>query len=95
MGQDKPVVTEQLRLPRHHTIVHPFLTLPQQRVFDPSMVTSLIIDHALEDLDDWPLHTEVDWYRHYTNNLEAKHRTLAQLRAEIRTVTGEIHKSVF
>ena len=95
MGQDKPVVTEQLRLPRRHTIVHPLLTLPQQHVFNPSMVTSLIIDHALEDLDDWPLRAEVDRYRHYTNDLEAKHRTLAQLQAEIRTVTGKIHESIF
>lgn len=95
MGRDKPVVTEQLRLPRRHTILHPLLTAPQQRVFDPEMVTTLIIDHALEDIDDWPLCAEVDRYRYYTNDLAAKHRTLTQLRAEIHTTTGEIHKSVF
>ena len=95
MGRDKPVVTEPLRLPRRHTIIHPLLTAPQQRVFDPEMVTTLIIDHALEDLDDWPLRAEVDRYRYYTNDLAAKHRTLAQLRAEIRTTTGELHESVF
>ena len=79
MGQDKPVVTEQLRLPRRHTVLHPLLTAPQQRVFDPEMVTTLIIDHALEDIDDWPLRAEVNRYCYYTNDLAAKHRTLAQL----------------
>lgn len=59
------------------------------------MVTSLIINQALEDLDDWPLRVEVDRYSYYTNDLEAKHRTLMQLRAEIRTVTSKIHESVF
>ena len=54
------------------------------------MVTTLIIDHTLEDLDDWPLRAEVNRYRYYTNDLAAKHRTLVQLRAEIRTTTGEL-----
>ena len=79
MGQGKPVVTEQLCLPRRHTIIHPLLTAPQQHVFNPGMVTSLIINQALEDLDNWPLRVEVDRYRYYTNDLEAKHRTLMQL----------------
>ena len=43
------------------------------------MVTTLIIDHALEDIDDWPLRAEVNRYCYYTNDLAAKHRTLAQL----------------
>ena len=62
MGVGEPIFSEPLRLPHPGIAERALLTAPQQRVFDPGMLTSTVIDQALEQLDDWVLHAEVDRY---------------------------------
>ena len=79
MGVGHPVHTEALRLPHPGTADRILLTAPQQRTFDPGMLTSTLIDQALEQIDDWGLKAEVDRYQFNVNQMEAKHKTMVQL----------------
>ena len=95
MGIGHPVHTEPLRLPHLGDANRTLLMAPQQRTFDPGMLTSNLIDQALEQIDDWGLKAEVDRYRFNVDQMEAKHKTMVQLRAEIQGVTEDIHSSIY
>ena len=95
MGVGQPIFSEPLRLPHPGVAERVLLTAPQQRVFDPGMLTSTVIDQALEQLDDWVLRAEVDCYRFNVDQLEAKHKTMVQLQAEIQSVTEDVHSSIY
>ena len=95
MGVRQPIFSEPLRLPHPGIAERALLTAPQQRVFDPGMLTSVVIDQTLEQLDDWALRAEVDRYRFNVDQLEAKHKTMVQLRAEIQAVTEDVHSSIY
>ena len=95
MGVGHPIFSEPLHLPHPGVAECVLLTAPQQRVFDPGMLTSNVIDQALEQLDNWALRAEVDRYRFNVDQLEAKHKTMVQLRTEIQAVTEDIHSSIY
>ena len=95
MGVGQPIFSEPLRLPHPGIAERALLTAPPQRVFDPGMLTSTVIDQTLEQLDDWALRAEVDRYRFNVDQLEAKHKTMVQLRAEIQSVTEDVHSSIY
>ena len=60
MGMGSPIFSEPLHLPHPGVAKRVLLTAPQQRVFDPGMLTSTVIDQALEQLDNWALRAEID-----------------------------------
>ena len=95
MGIGRPIFSEPLRLPHPGIAERVLLTAPQQHVFDPGMLTSNIINQALEQLDDWALRAEVDRYCFNVDQLEAKHKTMVQLRTEIQAITEDIHSSIY
>ena len=90
-----PIHTEALQLPHLGIAERALLTALQQRIFDLGMLTSAVIDKALEQLDDWALHVKVNHYCSNMDILESKHKTMAQLCVEIQVIMEDIHSSIY
>ncbi len=94
MGRDRMIFETDLRAPDINRGL-PIMTLPQQRIFDPDLVAATDVNRALQQIDDWPLQAEVQFYRSTTLMLDNYHEQVNTLRQQIATATEDIKKSVW